>query len=293
MPRSRPALGALLMSAATLGFAGMATMVKLMATALPEPELVFWRAAFSIPVLLVIVLRSRHAFLVRARWTIVWRTLFGIAAMLCFFYAVGRLSLAEAQMLIKIAPVWVALLSPWITGDRPGRHVWLCMTCSLAGVALVLGPSLSLGVLSLAGLAALASSFLSAMAHMQLRRLGRTDHPDAVVLNFTVGLLLISGALSIPVARVPEPGHWPLLVALGLFAMTGQMFMTGAYKVAAAPLVATVGYVSIPVASLLDWLLWGTVPTGWAVAGGLLIMGSGVVLAQGGKAATGGVPAGS
>jgi drug/metabolite transporter (DMT)-like permease len=175
MPSSRPALGALLMSVATLGFAGMAAMVKLMDTALPEPELVFWRAALSLPLLMVLILRSRHAFVVQARWTMLWRTLFGVSAMLCFFYAVGRLTLAEAQMLIKIQPVWVAL---------------------------------------------------------------------------------------------------------ALFAMTGQMFMTGAYEVAAAPLVATVGYLSIPVASLLDWLLWGTVPTWWAAAGGALIIGAGVVLSR-------------
>jgi len=270
-----------MMTLATFGFAGMATSVKLMETDLPEPELVFWRAVFSLPLLAIAVLRARRQWVVGARGTILLRSLFGFAAMLLFFYGVGRLTLNEAQILIRIQPVWVALLAPFVVGEKPGPRVWACMAASLTGVGLVLGPSLTTGVLSLAGLAAFASSFFSAMAHLQLRKLGRTEHPDVVVLNFTFLLLVFSGVLTIPVARMPQPDHWPLLVALGLCAMLGQLFMTNAYKAAAAPLVATVGYVAIPIAAGLDWIIWRTSPTSWAVAGGILIIASGVTLAYG------------
>jgi len=281
MQASRPALGAGYMTLATFGFAGMATAVKLMATDLPEPELVFWRAVFSLPVLIAVVLRARRGWIVGARGTILLRSLFGFAAMLLFFYGVGRLTLNEAQILIRIQPVWIALFAPFVVGEKPGPRVWVCMTASLAGVGLVLGPSITTGILSLAGLAAFASSFFSAMAHLQLRKLGRTEHPDVVVLNFTALLLLFSGVLTLPVAEMPQSGHWPLLVALGLCAMLGQVFMTNAYKAAAAPLVATIGYIAIPVAALLDWLIWRTTPSPWAVAGGALIIASGVALAYG------------
>ncbi len=279
MDADRPALGAALMAVATLGFAGMATMVKLMDTALPEQQLVFWRAVFSLPLLVALVLRARRGFVVRVRGTIVLRSLLGFGAMMLFFYAVGRLTLAEAQILIRLQPMWVALLAPVVVGERPGGRVWLCLGLSLAGVGLVLGPSLTTGVISVAGLAALCSSLFSAGAHLQLRRLGRTDHPDVVVLNFTFLLLVFSGTLSAPSARLPEPGHWGLLVGLALCAMLGQLFMSSAYRVARAPTVATVGYVALPMAAALDWILFDTVPTGWAVAGGLLIIASGIALA--------------
>jgi drug/metabolite transporter (DMT)-like permease len=279
MTSDRPALGAGLMAVATLGFAGMATLVKLMDTALPEQQLVFWRAAFSLPLLVVLVLRKRRSFVVAARGTILLRSLLGFGAMMLFFYAVGRLTLAEAQILIRLQPVWVALLAPFVVGERPGPRVWWCLALSVVGVGLVLGPSLTTGVVSAAGLAALSSSLLSAGAHLQLRRLGRTDDPDVVVLNFTFLLLLFSGVLSAPAAQLPATGHWPLLVGLALCAMMGQLFMSSAYSVARAPTVATVGYVALPTAALLDWLVFDTVPTGWAMAGGLLIIASGVALA--------------
>lgn len=292
-PSTRPALGVALMSLATLGFGCMTVMIKLMDTALPEPELVFWRAVFSLPLLVVLVLRARRAWIVEARWTLVLRSLFGFTAMMLFFYSLGRLSLAEAQILTRIQPVWIALLAPVVVGDRPGRGVWVSLSLCLVGVGLVLGPAVGTGIVSVAGLAALASSLFSALAHLQLRKLGRTDHPDVVVLNFTAMLLVLGGLISIPVATMPQPGHWPLLIGLALGAMMGQMFMTSAYRVAPAPLVATVSYVSLPVAALLDWVVFHRVPTLWAIGGGLLIIVSGVYLAYqrpAGHEATAGKP---
>jgi len=198
MPPSRPTLGVLLMAGASVGFVGMASMVRLMDQALPEPQLVFWRAVFSLPVLVVIVLRARHALVVRARWTLLLRSVSGFGAMLLFFYALGRLSVAEASMLAKVQPVWIALAAPALVGDRPGPRVWGCLVASLVGVGLVMGPDLTLGVVSVGGLAALGSSLLSALAHLQVRRLGATETPDVVVLNFTFLLLLLSGLASIP-----------------------------------------------------------------------------------------------
>jgi len=278
-PSTRPTLGVALMSLATLGFGCMTVMVKLMDTALPEPELVFWRAVLSLPLLVLLVLRARRAWIVEARWTLVLRSLFGFTAMMLFFYSLGRLTLAEAQILIRIQPVWIALLAPMVVGDRPGRGVWVSLALCLVGVGLVLGPAVGTGIVSMAGLAALASSLFSALAHLQLRKLGRTDHPDVVVLNFTAMLLVLGGLISIPVATMPQPGHWPLLIGLALGAMMGQMFMTSAYRVAPAPLVATVGYVALPVAALLDWVVFRHAPTLWAIGGGLLIIASGVYLA--------------
>ena len=283
MARNRPLAGAVLMSLATLGFAGMATMVKLLDRELPEAQLVFWRALFSIPILVLLLRRARQALMAKARWTILLRSVFGFLSMLLFFYALGRLPLGEAQMLMKVQPVWIALLAPVMLGERSGPRVWLCLVISLAGVTLVLGPSLSVGVVSVGGLAALAASLFSGLAHMLVRKLGRTEQPGTVVLNFTVLLLLFSAFMAGPTmgstAQLPQGGHWPLLVMLSMSAMLGQILMTSAYKVAAAPMVATVGYVSIPVATALDWIIWRTPPTGWAVAGGLLIIASGVMLA--------------
>ena len=279
MIQSRPALGVGLMAVANLGFAGMAALVKVMDTHLPEQELVFWRAAFSLPLLVLLVLRARRGWLVKARATILLRSVFGFAAMMLFFWSLGRLTLGEAQMLIKLQPVWIALLAPFVLGERPGGLVWWCLGLALGGAGLVLGPSLTAGVLGVAGLAALGSSIFSALAHMQLRKLGRTDPPDLVVFNFTGLLLVFSGVLSIPVARAPEAGHWPVLVGIALCAMAGQMFMTGAYRAAPAPLVAVVGYTAIPVAMFLDGVIWGTVPTLGSIVGGALIIASGVGLA--------------
>ncbi len=274
-------VGAAFMAGASFGFGGMTVMVKLMNAELPEQELVFWRSLFALPLILAVVLRARRDLIAVNRWSMLRRTLFGFAAMLMFFYALSRMTLAESAILIKLQPIWVALLAPLVVGERPGGKVWAALTAALAGAFLVLGPSISTGVISLAGLAALGASLFSALAHLELRRLGRTDHSEVVVLNFTVLLIVFGGLLSIPVAEMPEPSHWPLLAGLGLFATIAQFLMTRAYQSAPAPLVATIGYLSLPVAALLDWAVFQTIPSWWTVFGGLLIIAAGVALVLG------------
>lgn len=268
------------MTIATLGFGAMTVMVKLTNRELPPQELVFWRALFSLGLLFPMVIRAKHALIVSARKTMLLRSVLGFTAMLLYFYALGRLSLAEATILVKLQPVWIALLAPLIVGDRPGRLVLLALALSIGGLAIIFGTQLTSGVVSLAGAAALAGSLLSALAHLEIRRLGRTEHPDVVVLNFTLFLVLFAGALSAPVAVVPSLRHWPLLLGLALFATIGQLFMTKAYKAASAPLVATVSYMALPIAALFDWLIFETLPSVWTIAGGLLIVASGVILTR-------------
>ena len=65
--------------------------------------------------------------------------------------------------------------------------------------------------------------------------------------------------------------------ALGVVLMIAANF---GFAGMAAPLVATVGYLAIPVAMLLDGLIWGTVPSPWSIGGGALIIVSGSALAR-------------
>lgn len=273
------------MSLAALSLGSMAALVKLTEARLPAQELVFWRAALSLPLVVAIVATRRHRLMVSAKAALLRRSLAGFGAMLLFFYALGQLTLAEAQILMKLQPVWVSLLSPVLVNERPGSRVLGALAAAVMGAVLVLGPSLSLGVVSLGGLAALGASVLAAFAHIELRRLGSTEHPDVVVLGFTALLLLFSGLVSIPIFELPHSGDWPLLAGIALFAMAGQFLMTSAYKAARAALVATMGYASLPVAALLDWIVFDTLPTVWTIIGGMIILGAGLALARSESAA--------
>ena len=69
-----------------------------------------------------------------------WRSIAGSVSMLCTFYALPRLPVADVLTLANIFPVWVALLSWPLLQEKPSAGVWLAIVSAVAGVTLVQQP---------------------------------------------------------------------------------------------------------------------------------------------------------
>ena len=75
----------------------------------------------------------------------------------------------------------------------------------------------------------------------------------------------------------PSPAQWWVLLAAGVCATGGQLFLTRGYAYAPAAQVGPYHYTAVPVASLLGWLWWGDVLDGWFMVGATLIVLAGVL----------------
>lgn len=60
----------------------------------------------------------------RALWL---RSLAGSTSLVCTFYALTRLPVADALTLTNLFPIWIALLSWPLLHQRPGAFVWGCV----------------------------------------------------------------------------------------------------------------------------------------------------------------------
>lgn len=69
-----------------------------------------------------VVVGSKHND-VRRRRLLLIRGIFGFGAIGGFLWAVQLLPLNDAQVLSFTAPIWAALLSPLLLGERPSRWV--------------------------------------------------------------------------------------------------------------------------------------------------------------------------
>jgi len=77
--------------------------------------------------------------------------------------------------------------------------------------------------------------------------------------------------------RKPDPALWLILLALGLLATVGQLFLTRAYAHAPAAHVGPFIYTSVVFAGLFDWLVWGKLPDALSLAGALLVVIAGAL----------------
>lgn len=217
--------------------------------------------------------------LVLFRPGILWvRSIAGSLSIMCNFYALSRLPIADALTLTNMFPVWIAVFSWPVLGRFPERDVWLGVLCGLTGVLVMQQPYLADG--NLGTLAAVSGSVTSAIALMGLHRLRRLA-PNAIVFHFSaVSILFLLGLLYCVPSERPFSEHLSipsrgilLLIGVGLSATAGQMFLTRAFSSGAAARISVVALSQVGFAMIFDILFWDRGLQWQSVIGIFLVLG--------------------
>lgn len=184
------------------------------------------------------------------------RSLAGSTSLVCTFYALTRLPVADALTLTNLFPIWVALLSWPLLRQRPGLFVWGCVASAVCGVVLIQQPHSPEG--NLATVAATVASFTSALAMIGLHRVQGID-TRGIVWHFSLVSLLFAGLASgflegrWPVPPVPPTTwNWIELAGVGLSATIGQLCLTKAFTLGIPSRVSVVGLSQVGFALLFE-----------------------------------------
>lgn len=279
-------MASLWMLFASFAFAAMGAAVKLASSYYSTSEIVMYRGLIGTLMLLILVRHQRGTLRTAFPKQHLWRSLIGVVSLWLWFYAIGKLPLATAVTLNYMAPIWMAAFLFCAGWWHRKNHVeWPLIAAigmSFVGVTLVLQPAIA-SHQWLAGAVGVASSVISAMAYMQVRRLGQMGEPEyRVVFYFslmTASVGLFGSIVDDGASGAPFHAHtWhsgALLLAIGVSALCAQMAMTRAYRVGKVLVVANLQYTGIVFSSLWGMLLWSD-NFGWHVW-----LGMGVILASG------------
>ncbi len=209
------------------------------------------------------------------------RSLFGSCAMLCVFYTLGApaIALGDAATLLKTNPIFIALLSPVVLGEKGEAYVWWAMLLSFAGAALIAGPSFQLR--GSVALVALLGALFTAMAMMWLRRLGRgaRESPEAIAIHFSLVSGCVTALISIPGFRIPDAKGAFFMLLTGLCGGVAQLAMTRAYALDKAARVGAMDYLTTVVSYILGMAVLGERPGKAEAVGAALVVFAGVGLA--------------
>jgi drug/metabolite transporter (DMT)-like permease len=266
------------MTVAQLLFAVMAVGARMGARNVPWPEVCASRFLVG-GVTAFAVARARGVSLQISKRREAWlRSGFGTLAAAGTFYvfAAPRLAIGDAATLFATSPIFVALLSAPLLGERVPRGLAMCLLLGFAGIALVAQPSLSTaGPLVAVGAATAVSS---AMAMIWLRRIGPNESSEAIVLHFACVGFGVMTVASIPVWRTPTVAQALLLGGTGLCAGLAQIAMTRAYGLDRAARVSALGYSGVVFTRALGAPAFGEVPNAMQALGSLLVIASGLLL---------------
>jgi drug/metabolite transporter (DMT)-like permease len=212
----------------------------------------------------------------------VLRGIFHAGGMMLWFAALPMVTLAELTAIGFSGPIFICLGAVLFLRERMTGARWAAVLVGFLGVLLVVKPwqGGAFGGVSLGMLLMLASAPVFAGSFLVAKVLTRHDRPDVIVLwqHLSVSALLAPFALAY--WTPPDAVQWALIALCGLLGAGGHYCMTRSFAVADISAVQSVKFLELVWAAILGFLVFGTVPAGWTVAGGMVILASTLWLAR-------------
>ncbi|HYX92924.1 MAG TPA: DMT family transporter [Myxococcaceae bacterium] len=280
--RTRGGLGYMALSA--FFFSIMALLVRVLGERLPSSQIVLARSVAALAMSWLLLRRAGVSPWGNHRPLLVLRGLFGFGALVCSYWSLVHMPLADATVLQYTNPVFTALLAALLLREPLRGADLVSVVISLLGVVLVARPRALFGgdavpldprVVGVSLLGAMCS----AAAYTVVRKGRRLDHPLVVVFWFP----LVATPLAIPPAIRdwvnPTPREWVLLLGVAVATQAAQVFLTHGLHREPAGRATAISYLQIVFAAAWGLLFLGEIPDPMTIGGAALIGGSVIALA--------------
>lgn len=268
---SPQARAALLMLGSTTFFAAMAVTIRLSSETLSTYQVAFFRNLFGLLFLLPFLFR-RGLYLPRTtqlpRYFV--RCAVGVGSMLCGFWALGHLPMAQAVALSYATPLFATIAAVFILGETVRLRRWSAVVVGLVGVLVIVRPGST--DFSLGTLVALSGALLAAVVAIQIKQLSRVDAADTIVFYTYVFWVPMSLLPALFAWQWPQGVEWVWLLLLGAFGTGGQLLWTQALEIGEVSALQPISFMQLPLVALAAWLLFGEAPTQWTLAGAGIIL---------------------
>ena len=277
---SKRTQGILLLILSAFFFACMNMFVKLSGDELPVFQKVFFRNAMAAVIAFIVLLRNKAPLRPSVKGSLpflLMRTLFGLAGVVCNYYALETLVLSDASILNKMSPFFAVVFSYIFIKERPKFRQWLILGGALCGAVFVIKPDFASAAFIPALVGFLGGVFAGA-AYGCVRKLGVMGESNPYIVFFfsTVSTLIVTPIMIIH--YVPMTAlQWVFLLSAGVSAALAQFSITAAYTCAPAKEISVYDFSQIIFASLMSLIVFQQVPDMWSIVGYLIIIAMALV----------------
>ena len=276
MIKKEKKLGIIYILCAAFCFAMMNLFVKASGD-LPVFQKCFFRNFVAAFIALAMVLKNKVPFHVgKGNWRyLATRCIGGTLGILCNFYAIGKLNIADASMLNKLSPFFAILMSIVVLKEKPNKVEWTAVALAFIGALFVIKPSFNMD--SVPALLGVIGGFGAGLAYTCVRKMGQNGvNGSIIVLCFSI-FSCVSVIPGVILTYVPmEPLQLFYLMMAGVAAAGGQFSITAAYTKAPAKEISVYDYTQVIFAALLSLIFFGDLPDGWSFVGYGIIIGTAV-----------------
>ncbi len=270
--------GIFLMCLATIAFAIMHALVRYVSSDLHPFQIAFFRNVFGLLFLAPLIIQSRfELFRSRRIGLHAIRGLVNIAAMLMFFMALSMTPLAKVTALSFTAPIFMAILSILVLGERFRFHRWFAIFAGFVGMLIVLRPGIVAN--DIGAMLAVGSAALWAFAMLLIKLLSRTDSSVTIVAWMGIFLCVFSIGPALWVWQPLTSETLILLTFIGLSGSIAQISLSQSLKETDPTAVMPFDYLKIIWTALLGYWLFSETPDVYTWLGATVIFSSGLYIA--------------
>lgn len=272
-PGGRALVGVVWMIVTGFCFVAVTASVKMVGDDVPAAQAAFLRYIIGAVFLLPMIPAVRAATYTRR--ILALSGLRGLAhalGVICWFYAMTRIPIAEVTAMNYLNPIYVTVLAVLVLKERISIRRALAIIFALAGAMVILRPGFR--ELDPGHIAMLFTAAFFAVGYLVTKILA-DEIPAAVVvfmLSVVVPLVLapIAWAVWVPVGW--EDLGW--LSVTAVFATAGHYTMTLAFRAAPLTLTQPVTFLQLVWATALGALVFAEPPDAFVITGGAMIIAS-------------------
>ena len=267
------AIGILYILAAAFGFSLMTFFVKLSGD-LPTMQKAFFRNAVAALVAGVMLARNPQKLsMPKGDWVdLILRSAFGFTGLVCNFWAIDHIGLADSNILNKMSPFFAIVMSLFILKEKPNKVEWISVGIAFAGAVLIVKPTS--GLASLPALVGLFSGFCAGTAYTLVRKLGQHGIKGPFIVFFFSAFSTVCCLPFLLFDFTPMSGfQWFSLIMAGVCAAAGQFGITAAYTHAPAKEISVFDYTQVLFAAALGFVFFSELPDLYSWLGYAIIIG--------------------
>lgn len=269
----RDLIGIVWMLVTGFNFVAVNALVRSLEGALPASQSAFLRFAFGLVLTLPLLVPALRGGFSMPVWRLLGlRGLLHVLAVIAWFYAMGRITVAEVTAIGFLNPIVVIVASALFLGETLHRRRIAAIVVALIGAMLVLRPGLR--PLDPGHLSQVFAALCFGASYLLAKRLAEQVPATVVVAMLTLTVSVALAPLAISVWVPPTLAQLGVLALVAVFATAGHYTMTRAF--AAAPMTVTqpVTFLQLVWAALVGALIFHEPLDGWVMLGGALMIGA-------------------
>lgn len=273
---SKTTKGICLIICSAFCFACMNVCVRLSGD-LPSIQKSFFRNFIAMLFALFLLLKQHASFKIEKQHLpyLVLRSFFGTVGILCNFYAIDHLLVADASILNKLSPFFAIIFSFLILKEKIKPVQAFCVMLAFAGCICIVKPGFQ-NVSVIPALIGVIGGMGAGIAYTMVRLLGTRGVKGPFIVFFFSAFSCLVTLPWLLFQYVPMKMSQILFLLLaGLAATGGQFTITAAYTYAPAREISIYDYSQILFATLLGFLLFSEIPDALSFLGyGIIILAS-------------------